>query len=95
MGVIVNIGQALGQFLSLNLLGLVGYQAAGGALRGPDQLWWLRLFYAVLPTALLAVCAWLIWRYPLTAERHGRIRRHLDRRAGLGASMVTERATQF
>lgn len=95
MGVIVNIGQALGQFLSLNLLGLVGYQAASGALHGPDQLWWLRLFYAVLPTALLAICAWLIWRYPLTAERHGRIRRHLDRRAGLGASMVTERATQF
>lgn len=94
MGVIVNIGMALGQFLSLNLLGLVGYQAAAGAVNGPEQLLWLRVFYALLPSALLACCVWLTWRYPLTAERHARIRRHLDRREKLAAEALLARAVQ-
>ncbi len=94
MGVIVNIGQALGQFLSLNSLALVGYQAAASATTGPDEIWWLRIFYAVLPSALLAVCAVIIWRYPLTAARHANIRRHLDRRDRLAEQALVERATQ-
>jgi Na+/melibiose symporter-like transporter len=94
MGVIVNIGMALGQFLSLNLLGLVGYQAAAGAANGPDQLLWLRIFYTLLPSALLACCIWLTWRYPLTAERHARLRRHLDRRDRIAADLAVDRATQ-
>jgi Na+/melibiose symporter-like transporter len=81
MGVIVNIGQALGQFLSLNLLSLVGFNAAGG--NGPEELFWLRFFYAVLPSLLLTICIWLAWRYPLDAARHDRIRRHLARRDAL------------
>lgn len=84
MGVIVNIGQALGQFLSLNMLSLVGYDAAGET--NPDTLLWLRLFYAVLPSLLLGICIWLAWRYPLDATRHDRIRRHLDRRAARAAA---------
>lgn len=79
MGVVVNIGQALGQFLSLNLLAAVGYQPAGG--NGPDELLWVRIAYALLPTLLLAICIALTWRYPLTAKRHTAIRAVLDRRA--------------
>jgi len=77
-GVVVNIGLALGQFLSLNLLDVVGYKAAGG--NGPEELMWLRAAYALMPSALLVVCMWLAWAYPLDARRHGAIRAYLDRR---------------
>jgi Na+/melibiose symporter-like transporter len=78
MGIAVNIGQALGQFLSLNMLSLVGYNAAGG--NGPDELLWLRAFYALMPGVLLVGCILLCWRYPLTAGRHDAIRAYLERR---------------
>lgn len=85
-GIVVNAGQAIGQGLSLNLLGLIGYNAAGES--GADQLFWLRLFYTVLPSLLLAVSLWLAWRYPLTAARHDRLRERLRRRDDAGSAMV-------
>ncbi len=70
-GMVINFGQAIGQFASLNLLGLVGYAAAGG--NGPDELLWLRLFYCLLPAAIMALPIWLLLRYPLSADRHRRL----------------------
>lgn len=78
-GIIVNAGQAIGQGLSLNLLGLVGYNAAGN--NAPEQLEWLRLFYTVLPSLLMIVPLWLTWKYPLTAARHDALRAGLARRS--------------
>lgn len=72
------IGQALGQGLSLNLLALVGFQAAGGS--PPDALFWLRILYCVLPAVVLMTAIWLLIRYPLTAKRHARLRAAIDRR---------------
>jgi Na+/melibiose symporter-like transporter len=77
-GMIVNFGQAVGQFLSLNLLALVGYLAAGN--NGPDQLLWLRIFYCVLPAAIIAIPLALLWSYPLTRERHRRFQTFVERR---------------
>jgi Na+/melibiose symporter-like transporter len=73
------MGQAIGQGLSLNLLALVGFNAAGGS--GPDALFWLRILYCVLPALVLLTAIWLLLRYPLTAGRHARLRAALDRRA--------------
>jgi Na+/melibiose symporter-like transporter len=78
MGIAVNIGQALGQFLSLNMLSLIGYNAAGET--GATELLWLRVFYALLPGVLLVGCVVLCWRYPLNASRHDAIRAYLERR---------------
>lgn len=78
-GMVVNFGQAVGQFLSLNLLSLVGYKAAGG--NGAEQLVWLRLLYCLLPAAIIAIPVLILWRYPLGRERHRRFPTFLDLRA--------------
>ena len=78
MGMVVNMGQALGQGLSLALLDVVGYDAAGK--NGPEQLLWLQGLYTLFPLLLLLPAIWLILRYPLTADRHRRIRAILDKR---------------
>lgn len=75
------MGQALGQGLSLNLLALVGYKAAGG--NGADALWWLRAFYCLLPVAMLLPAIVLLRRYPLTKVRHRNLQRFIEARAGL------------
>lgn len=77
-GMVVNFGQAVGQGLSLNLLALVGYQAAGG--NGPDALWWLRTLYCILPGVILAIPIGMLWRHPLTAARHRRFQAFIERR---------------
>ncbi|MCW3796897.1 MFS transporter [Sphingomonas sp. BN140010] len=89
MGIAVNIGQAAGQFLSLNMLSLVGYNAAGET--GTTELLWLRAFYALMPGILLVGCILLCLRYPLNARRHDAIRAYLDRRRT--AVLTTELGT--
>jgi glycoside/pentoside/hexuronide:cation symporter, GPH family len=79
MGVVVNLGQAIGQGLSLNLLELVGYDAAGET--GASQLLSLRALYALVPSAILAIALAVTLTYGLTAARHDRLRAALQRRA--------------
>jgi glycoside/pentoside/hexuronide:cation symporter, GPH family len=78
IGILVKFGQALGQGLSLNLLGLAGFSASGG--NSAEAVHSLRLIYAMVPNALLLVSIWLVWRYPLNAIRHGRLRAAIERR---------------
>jgi Na+/melibiose symporter-like transporter len=78
IGIVVKLGQAIGQGLSLNLLAAVGYNAAGGNdAAAVDSL---RLLYCIFPSAFLVVSIALIARYPLTATRHARLRRAIERR---------------
>jgi glycoside/pentoside/hexuronide:cation symporter, GPH family len=74
-GMIVNFGQAIGQGLSLNLLALFGYQAAGG--NGADALFWLRALYCLFPLVFLLPAMWLAWNYSLTATRHRKFQIYL------------------
>jgi glycoside/pentoside/hexuronide:cation symporter, GPH family len=77
IGMIINFGQAVGQWLSLNLLGLVGYQAAGG--NDADALSWLHIFYCLAPLVFLLPAMALLWHYPLTAARHRRFQAYVER----------------
>lgn len=78
IGIVIKLGQAIGQGLSLNLLAAIGYKAAGG--NSPEAIDSLRLLYCIFPSAFLVVSIILIARYPLTAERHARLRARIDRR---------------
>ncbi len=59
------------------ILGLFGWQDEGP--QPSAALTALTLVYALLPCALKLGAVALMWRFPLTAERHGQIRRRLDR----------------
>lgn len=84
VGIVVKLGQALGQGLSLNLLGMVGFDATGG--NDEAAVTSLRLIYAIFPNILLLMSLWLLSRYMLTAARHGRLRAAIERRDFSAAS---------
>lgn len=77
-GVVTNLGQAVGQGLSLNALSWVGYRAAGET--GESALMSLRVLYALAPSAVLAVAMLIALRYTLTGARHDRLRVALAKR---------------
>ncbi len=78
-GMVVNLGQAVGQGLSLNLLAAIGFKAAGG--NDAATVTAFRLLYCVLPSAVMLVPIWILWRYPLDAARHARFQRYVEARA--------------
>lgn len=82
-GVVTNLGQAVGQGVSLNALGWIGYRAAGET--DPAMLVQLKWMYAVLPSGVLLLALVLALRYSLTAARHDRLRLKLRQRAGRNA----------
>lgn len=66
--------------LSLPILGLVGYQTAEGAINGPDQLFWLGILYAIVPTSVFIVAFYLSVTWPLNADVHARVQRIVGKR---------------
>ena len=66
--------------LSLPFLAFVGYDASPGAQNGPDELFWLGVLYAIVPTVAFAVALRLCWTWPLDATRHARLRVLIERR---------------
>lgn len=78
------ISGALAFFLALQTLGWSGYQApSAGAVtfqQPENALLAIRLLVGPVGALLLIGAAITAWFYPLTRERHGRIRRLLDRR---------------
>lgn len=82
IGLSEKLAAALFTGLALNIVGLLGYQAMGGASASAEEgVLALRLVYCLGPIALYSLAAPLIWSYPLTPERHARLRARLERRA--------------
>lgn len=70
---------AAGVGAALPLLDVAGYVPNAEA-QDPAVLLTLRCCYCLVPVALNLVAIAIAWRYPLTRERHARIKRLLDRR---------------
>lgn len=85
-GVALKLGMALGQGLSLNLLSVVGYQAAGGS--NQSALSWLSIFYCIPAAVMFLIALPLVWKYPLTAARHKLIRARFDAKLKADESRV-------
>jgi len=66
--------------LSLPILAFVGFSAAEGAVNGPDELMWLGILYAVVPTAVFVVALYLCATWPLNANMHARVQRLVEKR---------------
>jgi GPH family glycoside/pentoside/hexuronide:cation symporter len=75
---------ALAIFIALQVLGWVGYQAPPKAAtffqQSPQTLLAIRLLIGPFGALLLFSAVAMAWFYPLTRERHARIRRLLARR---------------
>jgi len=75
---------AIGTGASLNIVGLLGFDPSGGVDASTDAgVTSLRLVYCLGPIVFYALALKLIWSYPLTPERHARLRERLARRMDL------------
>lgn len=86
IAMVQKLGFAVGGGLPLILLDVVGFKAAGGS--EVEALFWMRIFYAVVPGVLVAIAALLLTRYSLTAERQEELRHYIaQKEAGLTPEM--------
>jgi Na+/melibiose symporter-like transporter len=66
--------------VALPLIAWLGFKPAGG--NGTDALYGLQLIFALGPALAHILAAWLVYRFPLDEQAHGRIRQNLDAREG-------------
>jgi Na+/melibiose symporter-like transporter len=88
-----SLGQKLSQALAIGIalptLSWFGFDPRGD--NGPAELLALRLNLAALPTLLYAASVFVVWRYPLSAERLERLRAAFLRRQNrLASKLQTE-----
>jgi len=69
---------SIGASMAIFGLALFGFEASPTAVNGPDELFGLRFLFSALPSLFFLGGAAIIWKYPITAERHAEIRRELD-----------------
>ncbi len=78
----VKIGSAAAIFITFPLLQLMGFDPKG---QGVDTgLQGLAILFAAVPAAMSIIASFIVWGFPLTAERHAEIR------AGLAARDMKE-----
>ena len=76
------IAIAFGTGVSLNIVGLLGFDPSGGVAASTDiGVLALRLVYCLGPIFFYGLALKLIWNYPLTPARHARLRALMERRA--------------
>ena len=81
LGFSEKIAIALGTGISLNIVGLRGFDPSGGVAASSDAgVMALRLVYCLGPIFFYGLALKLIWSYPLTPARHARFRSALERR---------------
>lgn len=73
----VKVGSALAVFVTFRGLDMAGFQTQAGAVNDPASLTALQLMFTATPAALAIAGAWVIWSYPLTAEKHAEVRARL------------------
>ena len=81
IGLSEKLAAAIFTGVALNIVGLLGYQAAGAGASAEEGVLALRLVYCLGPIVLYGLAVPLIWSYPLTPARHARLRASLERRA--------------
>lgn len=81
LGLTEKLAVALGTGISLNIVGLLGFDPAGG-IAGSTELGVLslRLVYCCGPIFFFGLAMIYIWSYPLTPKRHARLRERIERR---------------
>ena len=77
------IANALSIYLTLAILGAIGYKAKEGAVNTPEAIHGLELVYLIGPVVFVMIGAACFLGYKLDHKRHGEIRAALDARDAL------------
>lgn len=71
------LGYAIPVGLTYPILGLIGFDPTPGAVNSASAIQGLSFLFVVPPFLLGGLAAWLVWRWPITAGAHARIRAEL------------------
>lgn len=71
------LGYAIPVGLTYPILGMIGFDPTPGAQNSASAIQGLSFLFAVPPFLLGTLAAWLIWRWPITAQAHALIREEL------------------
>lgn len=86
------LATAFGTSAPLYIIAWLGFNAVGGeGANSPETLRWLSFNYAIMPAFFFATALYLVWKYPLTPERHAKLRVMIEKRnARLAAKSAAE-----
>ncbi len=77
---LMKIALSVGPWLALSILAWIGYDAQLGPDNPSAQIWGVKALYALGAPIPFALAALIIYNYPITEERHERMRGALKRR---------------
>jgi Na+/melibiose symporter-like transporter len=77
---------SIGGAIAMFGLALWGFDAAPGAVNSDSEMFGLRFLFSSLPSVFFLTGALLVWRYPITEQRHAAIRAELEARENAKAS---------
>ena len=81
LGLTEKLAIALGTGISLNVVGLLGFDPSGGIAASTEMgVLSLRIVYCGGPILFYGLALKLIWSYPLTPARQARLRQRIERR---------------
>jgi Na+/melibiose symporter-like transporter len=84
-GMSSKLATAFGSGISVNLLAVARFDPSGQAsANASEQLTALAGLYAIAPALFFCSALYLAWHYPLTSERHAKLRAELEAREGGG-----------
>jgi Na+/melibiose symporter-like transporter len=89
------VGQALSVGMAFWALDFVGFSPAPGAVNGEHAMSGLITLYTLIPAALSLAAVLVIWNFPLTAERHAKVREELEARLRVPVQASLETASGF
>lgn len=72
---------SIGGAIAMFGLALWGFDAAPGAVNGEEEMFGLRFLFSTFPSIFFLTAAAIVWKYPITEERHAEIREALAARA--------------
>ena len=80
-GMAGKLATAFGTSLPLYIIAWLGFNATGAAdANSAETLRWLSFNYAIMPAFFFGTALYLVWHYPLTPERHARLREMIAKR---------------
>ena len=72
---------SIGGVIAMFGLALMGFNAAPDAVNGEAEMFGLRFLFSTFPSIFFLTAAAIVWKYPVTEERHAEIRAALAARA--------------
>ena len=72
---------SIGGAIAMFGLALWGFDAAPGAVNGESEMFGLRFLFSTFPSVFFLTAAAIVWKYPITEDRHAEIRAALAARA--------------